>query len=179
MKQRLFLAIPLPETLKQAIEAYKTSILLPSARWVKKDNLHITISFFGNIEEEFIPVMVEHLELVTQKAKRFTLTLAQAEFAPRKRPRMLWLRYHEQEAFWSLVTAVETRIGEIADNSAFERKKTVAHITLARLHNTEAELPDLPQQPQLEQLRVTSITLYSSTLTPTGPIYTILKEFPL
>ncbi len=47
---RLFIAINLPEEIKDILTSYQSD--LPYVRWTKRDNLHITVKFLGDKEEE-------------------------------------------------------------------------------------------------------------------------------
>lgn len=47
---RLFAGIELPENIKEQLYALRGGV--PNAKWVEKDNLHITLRFIGNIDED-------------------------------------------------------------------------------------------------------------------------------
>ena len=47
---RLFIAIELPNGLKKELERLRTAI--PGARWVPTEQLHLTLAFLGEVDEE-------------------------------------------------------------------------------------------------------------------------------
>ena len=47
---RLFAGIELPEDIKDQLYALRGGV--PNAKWVERDNLHITLRFIGNIDED-------------------------------------------------------------------------------------------------------------------------------
>jgi len=51
---RVFLAIPLPQQLKDSISAVQRQLQtqIPYARWTPPKNLHLTLHFFGEIGQE-------------------------------------------------------------------------------------------------------------------------------
>ena len=58
MRRRVFIAINLPENIKKELSDYQFKWLELPASWVKKENLHITLSFLGYlIDEELLEVL--------------------------------------------------------------------------------------------------------------------------
>ena len=48
---RLFVALSLPAPVKTQIAQMKS--VLPGARWIDQENLHITIRFIGEVEDTY------------------------------------------------------------------------------------------------------------------------------
>ena len=182
---RLFIALPLPPALEQrlgeVIEAFKPRGV--AVKWSKPGNIHLTVKFLGDTEEKLIPDIsraIDHVAVRATKIKAVVDTLG--GFPNLKRPRVIW-------AGSSLGIEPAARVAREVDLAmrqlGFEKEKRPfkAHLTLGRVRqgrSIEDLIPALNSY-KLEPVTVEldKLTLFKSTLTPTGPIYEILHEAPL
>jgi len=176
---RLFVAIDFPDDIKDRVGALKAEI--PTARWVSRDQMHLTLFFIG--ETERIQAVKEALAAV--KAAPFDLTLSGVgRFPPgdRKPPRVLWVGIQPQLA----LNHLQTRVAEGLTAIDFEAEvhPFSPHLTLARL-KTERPSPETAQFLAANQafqsgpIFISSFTLYSSTLSSDGARYTHQAIYPL
>ena len=89
---RLFFGIEIDNDVKDKIYAFVNSISTnkKELRWVKKDNLHITLQFIGEVE----PDKVSKLKELSSKIKfpAFTVNISSlGGFPYLNNPRVLWL----------------------------------------------------------------------------------------
>ncbi len=176
---RLFAAIHLPDAITAQLVALQT--VIPTARWVSTDQMHLTLFFIGETEQE----AAVNTALAAVQAAPFPLTLAGVgRFPPgnRKPPRVLWVGIDSEPALHALqaqVTHALTGAGFTAEARAFN-----PHITLARL-KAQHPLPEVErflaqhQNLRLPTFAVEHFRLYASTLTPQGPVYTVRVTYPL
>ena len=181
MPLRLFVAVDLPEPVKDQIETLRATI--PGATWVKRQAYHLTLRFLGdNIADARLDEIRAALGRV--EAPPFELALhGVGRFpAPGRRPaRVIWVGVQAPPALQTLyrgVSAALNPIGFPADGQPFS-----AHVTLARLRQ--------PADPEVERFLarhadvtsapfpISEFTLYSSRLTPQGSVYTAQAAFPL
>lgn len=67
-KRRLFLAIPLDEKTLAIIKEFKDKYSEhENIKWVKQKNLHITMLFLENVEDQKLPMLFEIVDRVLQK----------------------------------------------------------------------------------------------------------------
>ena len=54
---RLFVALPVPRAAQQAIGDLIKDFAVPDSpvRWVREEGLHLTLKFFGEVEETRVP----------------------------------------------------------------------------------------------------------------------------
>lgn len=178
---RLFVAIDIPDALKDKLATLKTDI--PSAKWVKPMHMHLTIRFIGPDvpEDQLEPIKSA---LATIQASAFDLTLSTVgRFPPseKKAPRVLWVGTVEQPALLTLKKQVDATLESIGYTP---EDRFNAHITLARLraHKPTPEANAFLQDQatfQAGTFTVRRFILYNSTLTPQGPRYTHEAVYPL
>ena len=74
---RLFLAVPLSKRAKDLIvDSYKENIGRINAKWVAKENFHITLKFLGNVEKDRIEEIEKEMNDIKDKHEgcKFTIT---------------------------------------------------------------------------------------------------------
>lgn len=175
---RLFIAIDLPEELKQKLGRIKSDFQISQARWVKEENLHLTLKFLGQVKNKKIDSINLSLKNLTRTFPVFTLQTGNlGAFPSLKRARVLWIDIKEgEEAVQKLVQSIENEFLKLGFEK--EKRRFEPHITLARLKKPESILR-LPSVDWSYSLKVTRIILFESLLKPTGPVYTPLNVFPL
>jgi len=175
---RLFVGLALPDALRDALAGLHAPI--PGARWVPRENLHLTLHFIGEVDghmAEEAAVALGHVD-----AEAFALTVeGVGQFGSRGRVRALWAGAARNEALERLQGQVESacrRLGLGGDGRRF-----LPHVTLARC-------PDLPEMrvapffaahsgfaaPPAE---IEAFALFSSTLGSGGPVYRVEASYPL
>jgi 2'-5' RNA ligase len=181
---RLFVAVLLPagvrEALGELIERGKQKGT--DVRWTRKENLHITLKFLGDVRRDGIPHLIESLKETAAQRDAFNVTVqGLGAFPSAGRPRVLWAGIAEgTHKLESLAAAVE---GTLRPLGFGNEERFSGHITLGRLRRPEPALwfREWSAQERMEPLkvRVESFWLMKSTLTPAGPRYEALAEFAL
>lgn len=173
MKIRSFIAIPLDDGIKEKI--LKNLDINNDYKITKKENLHITMLFLGDIEEKDISLIEKELEAITNKTKKFNLEISRfGQFPPTGIPRIIYVTGENgKEKLYKMGEEIKVSMQKIGfkDNKGFKY-----HVTVARAKkwaNMKIELPEIKDK--LEAL-VDKIELYRSDLTANGPIYTNLWE---
>ena len=180
---RLFIAIEIPSQIREALATFVKQLrgVAPLAKWVRPENLHVTLKFLGYTD----PTNLEKIEsnLQTIRAQQpVALEFSGIGFFPNeKRPRVFWAGMNSSPNLAPLVEAIDRAMHQLG--FALENRPFTPHLTLARF-----DPPGLP--PQLAQLvqRHTSSSfgslstgefhLIESKLKPTGAEYTKLQSFP-
>lgn len=79
---RLFIAIELPDELKDRLAGLKT--VIPAANWVKRAGYHLTLSFLGEVDSDRVPALTAALSSI--QSPSFSVTLRGAgRFPPKVR----------------------------------------------------------------------------------------------
>lgn len=128
MALRVFTALPVPDEIAEAAEAHMDRV--PGAKWRPLENLHITLAFYGELDE---PVIADlDAELACIATRPFELRLAGAgHFNLGGEPTSIWLGVEEDGALRDLAR----RCSKAARAAGFEpeRRAYKPHLTLAYL----------------------------------------------
>ena len=185
-KIRAFIAIRLPESALHAIGKIQDQLRKSgfNIRWVRKEGMHLTLKFLGDIEESDIALIQSAMEASAKKASIFALQgSGLGVFPDMRRPRVLWVGFSGDVAMLSSLQGfLESRLADLGFPK--ERRPFKGHITLGR---AKGRLDKDKLRKALEKLEsfetesfpVQSVVLYQSTLRPEGAIYTKLEEVPL
>ncbi len=175
---RLFVAIDLPAELRDRLAAMSCG--LPGARWVRSEQLHLTLRFIGEVDGVMFQAIREALGQVRGGA--FSMQLdGVGYFPPRKKPRVVWVGIRENPDLVRLRNRIESSL--VRTGLAPEQRKFFPHITLARLNRTPVsrvgrylEAHALFRSPGF---RVRRFRLYSSVLGRNGASHCVEQEYPL
>ena len=176
--KRLFIAIDLPEDLRERFGALCTGV--PGARWVQPENFHLTLRFIGEAdggEQQDIVAALSQL-----RHAPFPLCLASVgHFGSARRPRSIWVGVEKSPALNALRDKIESAVVRAGFES--EGRKFTPHIALARLKESPgARLADwFAAHDAFKALPFTveRFVLYSSYLARNGAIHTAEEVFPL
>lgn len=183
--KRLFFAAPLYH---QKIELWlmpelKKIFYQSHINWVQPENIHITLYFFGDTEDEKISIIDKILSHVTENFSSEVILIEKlGYFGASYQPKVLWAGVSDNgwflNAFRQTMDQLKT-IGYVADRDEF-----VPHLTLGRikrLHNVNHFHHSLQQLSAKVHFEVAlrELVLYQSILKPQGPVYIPLKRYTL
>ncbi len=182
---RTFLAIDLPDRVLKYIGTAIESWRLHGAnvRWVVPERIHLTLKFLGEVEANLIPSIIEGCSSISTDTTEFSLELGETGVFPTiERPRILWIGiYGDIMILRKLQRGIEDVLAGIG--IAKEQRPFIPHLTVGRVRSPRGIHrlmgPFMKTEIPLASFRVTSLSLYRSTLTPKGPIYDLLGRCPL
>jgi 2'-5' RNA ligase len=183
---RSFLAIELPKPILRKIEEVKGDLRSTRAdvRWVNPEKIHLTLKFFGNIEESRIEPIFKSIEEPIRNTLPFSLEVRGVGAFPHLRnPRVIWMGLVDgREVLVSFQKQIETQLEKIGFQP--EDRPFHPHLTLGRMKSSRGkeELVGRMERHKEEEFgdfQVERVILFKSDLKPSGPIYTLLKEIKL
>jgi len=187
-KHRIFIAINLPQDIKRKIAEYQLNWLELPCRWVKKENLHITLVFLGYLSDEEILEVLKITKEVASRNSAFSINLNKICYGPPKKmlPRMVWVIGEKSEELGKLQKDLENSLFSTSIKSLGkpETKPYIPHITLGRIRQWEFRQIEPEERPEINEeinlrFEVNSIEVMESHLKRKGPEYTTLESFPL
>lgn len=182
---RLFIALPLPDDLKEHLGAAQESFRRFGGRvsWVAPKNMHLTVRFLGDTDDRLVPDLAKLLDRVAERHGRLTLTLDKLGAFPKmQRPRVFWAGFDgDLTSVGEMASQIEEGVCQLGFER--ERKRFRPHLTIARVRDSYGIDPLIESistyQLQPISVLLSRLVLYKSTLTPRGPIYDVLHEAAL
>ena len=179
---RLFVALELPVTARENLAALIASLraITREPRWVRAENLHVTLKFLGEVAEEKLAAIQTALGNI-RSHQAVTLAFRGLGFFPSERhPRVFWVGIDASANLKPLAADIQGAMEKCG--IAREKREFSPHLTLARL---ERSLPEALRKTiagharrEFGSLRTGEFHLMQSTLKPSGAEYTALKSFP-
>jgi 2'-5' RNA ligase len=179
---RLFIAMPLGDQAEQKL----SNIIAEcrehggSVKWVRPENIHLTIRFLGDTDESLIEKLKQLIDEVVTEFSPVETTIDQLGAFPNlKRPRVIWTSISsETETLAKLARQVELRVRKLRFEA--DKKSFKAHLTLGRVRKPQGldDLLSFLEKYTVEPIpvRFDRLVLFQSTLTPQGSIYKRLHE---
>lgn len=133
MTLRLFAALDIPDPVADRLKAIMRGV--PGASWRPRENLHLTLSFFGDVAEPTAADLDLALDEAACAAKPFTVQLRGAGFFGKDDPHALWIGAAENPALTRLAAActrAARKVGVQPDARAY-----APHVTLAYLRGAK------------------------------------------
>ncbi len=131
--RRLFAGVKVEATgaLREALAELQRELKGERIRWVRLENLHLTVEFFGKTEEEEIPALAGALAKAAGEAKAFAMRLGGlGAFGGAGHPRVLWMGV-ESEGLFRLHERVKAELREMGWSP--EAREFAPHLTLGRI----------------------------------------------
>lgn len=178
---RLFVAADLPEEARDRLLGVRPHAF-PGVRLVGRQEMHLTLHFIGELENEYLATVCRALERV--KAPPFAIDLeGVGRFPPDGEARVLWAGVRGTPQLFALHQAVGTALAAAIAYSPEDRPYH-PHVTLARLDRSpprEAVEDYLDEHAafQVAAVPITRFSLYSSARTRQGPRYEAEARFAL
>ena len=185
-KIRSFLAIELPSVIAKGIERVQHDLKQSRAdvRWIEPSRIHLTLKFFGNIDEEACDEIMDAVGKAVSGVEPFTLNVkGLSAFPGWKNPRVVWLGVEDGGG---VVKPLQRAIEECLQEIGYPREARdfKPHLTVGRVRSGRGK-PELLRRMEdllhinLGEFRVERLVLFKSDLRPTGPIYTELRALKL
>lgn len=181
---RLFAAVDVPPAASRAVvdavEPWKERI--PSGRWVKPENWHVTMKFLGRTYPRLVDWVHQMVGEAAGETRPFKASLhGLGAFPGLGRARVLWVGIEDEgEGFRALASALDRKLEK---EFPPEKRPFSAHLTVARFdpparfkeHQEELAGTEIRARP----FRVGQLILYRSHLSPKGARYEALEAFSL
>ncbi len=179
---RLFVAVDVPADVRDLVEEAVSPIRerYPRAKWVPKQNQHVTLKFLGSTWPRLVDWVLESIGSVSRASEPFgSRVLGIGAFPKPGRARVLWAGLDDPEGRAAALAATL----EHALEREFKREKRAftPHLTVARFDPPVSIGEELRAASGLgsEAFPVDRLVLYRSHLQRPAPVYEALREFRL
>ncbi len=177
MVHRIFIAINLPEDVKQKLSDYQKKLadLFMSCqdsfnkepvRWVKKHNLHLTLIFLGNTSDQELYEICKITKQTASKEDPFFINFNKICYGPqpqnkfseeqtinKKIPRFIWVEGEKNKELIRLRQNLEKALfnSKNRSSSQLEKRGFLPHLTLGRIKQWEWKKIEPEERPEIEQ----------------------------
>ena len=153
-------------------------------RWVSPEKIHLTLKFFGNIEESRIDLIFKSIEEPIRNTLPFSVRVrGGGAFPSLKNPRVIWMGLADgKEMLVSLQEQIEARLEKIGFEP--EDRPFQPHLTLGRMKSSRGKEELVRRmekytEEEFGDFQVERVVLLKSDLRPSGPIHTLLRDIKL
>ena len=184
---RLFYAFELTESLReqirQHIQKLREAVPEAAASWSRPENIHLTVKFFGNVDQSKVPVISAAAEPVVAECSPIQITVGQTGVFPRpSRAQVLWIGVEDSHG---KLSELQQRLEDELKVEGFPKEDRAfrPHLTVARIrkpHNAK-RLAEAHLQADFNavKLTLTELVLFRSELSSEGSKYSALSRHRL
>lgn len=186
---RLFVALTIPDEVKRSLAELREELgaRLPSLRWVRREGVHLTLSFLGEVPADRLNALRRALAgCPSGLAPQQLETSGLGVFPHQRAPRVLWAGFREPP---EAVIELQRRVAEAMAGEGFPREQRPfsPHLTVGRfrrpLRRSERDLlAGLLQRDagrSFGRFTAHRLSLFRSILLPAGARYEELDGWPL
>ncbi len=176
---RLFTGIELPILLRQRLVLLQGG--LDGAKWVERDNFHLTLNFIGEVSEQVAEDAHDALSGI--RTPPFDIELkGTGSFAKGDDVKVLWVGVEQNEVLHRLKEKIDHALAKF--DVPVEKRKYHPHVTLARFRfgAEEAKVAQFMATHNLfsgDAFEVDHFTLFRTHQTKHGSEYEALAEYSL
>ncbi len=182
---RAFLALALPDDVKDRLTG-TIKRLAPSAidvTWCKRDQLHLTLAFLGEVSPAILPHVTAAAERVCLARPAFTCrAYGLGYFGSKRNPKVLWAGMElsaELEALHEDLWTELKKFGYEDKEGDFRPHITLGRCREAARNHPLVEAMDADEDVAFGEWETKRVTLYESRLTPQGALYRNLAHIAL
>jgi len=170
---RLFVEVPVPEELKAGLASVGEEIRQEGITLVKKENMHATLKFIGEIPEQKVKDIGQRLEKI--RFESFGCGVKGVGVFPNEKyVKVVWAGVESGGKLEELAKDVIATLHGYGKDEHFS-----AHITIARVKRKTdlRQFLERHKNDEFGAFTVSSFSLMESVLKPTGPAYKKIAEF--
>ncbi|MDP6559521.1 MAG: RNA 2',3'-cyclic phosphodiesterase [Candidatus Binatia bacterium] len=182
---RVFVGVRIGPNLAQRISEVSSHLKenLTGIRWVAQGNLHFTLKFLGEVQEQRVAPITAALEQGLRETGSFTIKgRGIGVFPDIREPRVLWVGL-----LGGGLEPLARKVGRTLQTLGFpkEKRSLKPHLTIGRWRQGRAPTQNLGreiyrwQDYEFGEFRVEGVILFESVLKPTGAEYSPLHVFHL
>ena len=179
---RLFIAIELLDDIKECLSMIQNimqeKILGKEDKigLVKKEQMHLTLKFLGEVQPNNIKEIKDALKEI--KLAPFSVELGNIGVFPSENNiRVVWVGLKPEDKIMELQKSIDVQL-----KSLFKKEKSFkAHLTLARVKHIKDKAAFISKLKNIKidnkKISISSFKLIKSNLTPKGPVYEAIERF--
>jgi len=187
---RAFIAIEISPEIRQKLEELsnqlRTEMRGVPVRWVPVENIHLTLKFLGNVSLANLEVLTKLLRAEAAAHPAFEISIGElGAFPSNRRPWVIKINVQAPSELEAVQRGIETETARLGYDR--EERPFSPHLTIGRVSRNAgsgevrrvSEVLDRFKVGFLGAMRVDTIHLFRSDLSPSGAVYTKLNSTQL
>ena len=177
---RVFCAFELPESLRVRIKEHsqrvREAVTDAAASWSRPENIHLTVKFFGNVDQAKVAIISDVLARVAKEFSAVGVAVGGTGVFPRpSRPQVLWIGIDDRTG---ALAKLQKRVEDECAREGFPKEGRAfrPHLTIARIRNPHNANRLAEAHLRFEfapvELILNELVLFRSELSPKGSRYT-------
>jgi len=180
---RTFIAAGITEPVRKEILKIQSALasLSLDAKWVEKENIHITLKFLGEVADKDIMGVISAVRDACAAEDSFYVHISSVGVFPdMKRPRVIWVGVSDgADEIRKLSGEIESSLVPLGFEK--ERREFSPHLTIGRvrsLRNTEKLGEGIGKIAHTDcgRMILDEVLIMRSDLTGQGPVYSVLER---
>lgn len=175
-KRKIFIEIGVPEHLSKRLAQKVLEWKDLPVKWIRKENLHLTIAYVGYVGEEVLPELCQKVQDVAKKFESFEIVFDRIELSPVDNSRLIQLSGVPSEELRVLNEEMEKALGMMPP----KHKQFSPHITLGRIRRKKWD--ELQHKPIINEKFSAAMPIESVLVMESigeGAEYASVEECPL
>ena len=177
---RLFVALAIPCAVRDNLATLINDLRItaPKARWVRPENIHVTLKFIGEVVPDKLESIRGALSNVRSERSVELNFRGLGYFPNPKRPSVLWAGIDASPNLPSLAADIDRsleKLGFPREQRAFVPHLTIARFQPPRIHEKLQSAIAQSSGRDFGSLRTGEFHLVESKLKPSGPQYTTIE----
>lgn len=154
-----------------------------NVKLVEPENMHLTLKFLGETDEENIPEIGQIMEESVKDVKSFNIEIKGSGVFPNQNYlRVIWLGIQNSEQIKIIAEKIDKKLTGLGFKK--EKRDFSPHLTIARVRSAKnkdkiLKVIEKYKDTLFAEVKVDCLKLKKSDLTPNGPVYTTLREVKL
>ena len=181
---RMFCAFELPESLRVRIKEHAERVreVVPdaAASWSRPENIHLTMKFFGNMDQANVAIVSDVLARVAKESAPIGIAVGGTGVFPRpSRPQVLWIGIDDRTG---ALAKLQKRVEDECAREGFPKEDRAfrPHLTIARIRNSHNANHLSEAHLKLEfasvEVILNELVFFRSELSPKGSKYTPISR---
>jgi 2'-5' RNA ligase len=177
---RIFIALNIPENVKNTLIELRDSIAGANYKWENKEKLHLTLKFIGEILESDLEKIISELSFLENYSALDCSITNFGFFYRENNPSILWVGLNIDNTILDIIDKIESTLEKFSIRK--EKRKFHPHLTLLRIKkNPGSSFINSFKNFKFEPItfKTNSISIYKSELFTTGSVYQEIKNYKL
>jgi 2'-5' RNA ligase len=180
MQRKIFIGIDLPGEVKKRLMQKTSQWKELPVRWSREENLHLTLSFLGHVDDELLSEICEKVRSAVQEIDAFDVDMNKIELGPEpgKNAKMFWFSGEASDELKNLQEKIEKELGFFGESKKVFRP----HITLGRIKQYGwqrlEEIPEISEEFHVS-VPIESVEVIESTVIEGKRKFMVIESCPL